>query len=104
MDLTLSDEQRLLRESVERFITESYDADHRRSIAGDPLGFSLGTWHQFASLGWLALPIAQDYGGLGGGAGGTGIPLSTRCPGLASAPSVATAASGAAPPSACRNQ
>jgi hypothetical protein len=40
MDLTLSDEQRLLRESVDRFITETYDADHRRRIASDPLGFS----------------------------------------------------------------
>jgi len=40
MDLTLSDERRLLRESVDRFIAETYDADHRRSMAGDPLGFS----------------------------------------------------------------
>jgi len=37
MDLTLSDEQRLLRESVDRFIAETYDADHRRGMAGDPL-------------------------------------------------------------------
>ena len=37
MDLTLSDEQRLLRESVDRFIAESYDADHRRRAASDPL-------------------------------------------------------------------
>ena len=40
MDLTLSDEQRLLRESVDRFIAETYDADHRRRAAADPLGFS----------------------------------------------------------------
>jgi len=38
MDLTLSDEQRLLRESVDRFITETYDTGHRRRIASDPLG------------------------------------------------------------------
>jgi alkylation response protein AidB-like acyl-CoA dehydrogenase len=30
MDLTLSDEQRLLRESAERFVAETYDAEHRR--------------------------------------------------------------------------
>jgi alkylation response protein AidB-like acyl-CoA dehydrogenase len=59
MDLTLSDEQRLLRESVDRFIAETYDADHRRSMAGDPLGFSPAIWKQFAELGWLALPIAR---------------------------------------------
>ena len=35
MDLNLSDEQRLLRESVDRFINETYDSDHRRRTAGD---------------------------------------------------------------------
>ena len=48
MDLALSDEQRLLRESVDRFIAETYDADHRRRIASDPLGFSPEIWKQFA--------------------------------------------------------
>src|SRR4051794_41370828 len=104
MDLTLSDEQRLLRESVERFITESYDADHRRSIAGDPLGFSLETWHQFASLGWLALPIPQDYGGLGGGAGETGILIEAFGRGLGAQADVATLRPGAAPPLGCAHQ
>ena len=56
MDLTLSDEQRLLRESVDRFIAETYDVDHRRRVATDPLGFSPAIWKQFADLGWLALP------------------------------------------------
>ncbi|WP_247410085.1 acyl-CoA dehydrogenase family protein, partial [Bradyrhizobium sp. 23] len=56
MDLNLSDEQRLLRESAERFVAESYDADHRRKMANDPLGFSPAVWKQFAELGWLALP------------------------------------------------
>jgi alkylation response protein AidB-like acyl-CoA dehydrogenase len=61
MDLPLSDEQRLLRESVDRFITETYDAGHRRRIASDPLGFSPEIWQQFADLGWLALPTgARD--------------------------------------------
>jgi alkylation response protein AidB-like acyl-CoA dehydrogenase len=67
MDLALSDEQRLLRESVDRFITETYDG-HRRRVASDPLGFSPEIWQQFADLGWLALPIDETYGGLGAGA------------------------------------
>ena len=70
MDLNLSDEQRLLRESVDRFIAETYNADHRRKAAGDPLGFSPAIWKQFADLGWLALPIAEEFGGLGAGAPG----------------------------------
>ncbi len=40
MDLTLSDEQRLLRESADRFVSETYNADHRRKLANDPHGFS----------------------------------------------------------------
>jgi len=57
MDLTLSDEQRMLRDSAERFVAETYSADHRRLLANDPLGFSAKIWKQFAELGWLALPI-----------------------------------------------
>jgi len=68
MDLTLSDEQRLLRESAERFVAEVFTADHRRRMAGDPLGYSREIWKQFAELGWLALPIAESHGGLGGSA------------------------------------
>jgi len=30
MDLTPSDEQRLLRESTDRFVGETYNAEHRR--------------------------------------------------------------------------
>src|SRR5256885_7010758 len=73
MDLNLSDEQRLLRESVERFVGETYNAEHRRRLANDPLGFSAGIWKQFAELGWLALPIPEEYGGLRGGGGGKRI-------------------------------
>src|SRR6478752_3761830 len=68
MDLTLSDEQRLLRESAERFVGETYNAEYRRRLANDPLGFSAEIWKQFAELGWLALPIPESHGGLGGGA------------------------------------
>ena len=73
MDLTLSDEQRLLRESADRFVNETYTADHRRRVANDPLGFSADIWKEFAELGWLALPIAEADGGLGGGAVEIGI-------------------------------
>ncbi|MBR0714514.1 acyl-CoA dehydrogenase family protein [Bradyrhizobium liaoningense] len=95
MDLNLSDEQRLLRESAERFITESYDADHRRRMANDPLGFSPAVWKQFAELGWLALPIPEAYDGLGGGAVDVGILMEAFGRGLVSEPYVATVVLGA---------
>jgi len=96
MDLNLSDEQRLLRESAERFVTESYDADHRRKMANDALGYSPDVWKQFAELGWLALPIAEDFGGLGGSAVEIGILMEAFGRGLVSEPYVATIVLGAA--------
>ena len=96
MDLNLSDEQRLLRESAERFVAESYDADHRRKMASDPLGFSPAVWKQFAELGWLALPIPEEFGGLGGGPIEIGILMEAFGRGLVCEPYVATVVLGAA--------
>jgi alkylation response protein AidB-like acyl-CoA dehydrogenase len=96
MDLNLSDEQRLLRESAERFIAGSYNADHRRRMANDPRGFSPAVWMQFAELGWLALPIGEAYGGLGGSAVDIGILMEAFGRGLVSEPYVATVVLGAA--------
>ena len=104
MDLTLSDEQRLLRESVDRFIAETYDADHRRRIANDPLGFSPEIWKQFAGLGWLALPISEAYGGLGGGAVEIGILMEAFGRGLVSEPYLATVVIGAGLISECGSE
>jgi alkylation response protein AidB-like acyl-CoA dehydrogenase len=95
MDLNPSDEQRLLRESVDRFITETYDADHRRRSADDPLGFSPQIWKQFAELGWLALPIDEAYGGLGAGAVETAILMEAFGRGLVAEPYLATVVIGA---------
>ena len=101
MDLTPSDEQRLLRESADRFVNETYTADHRRKVAGDPLGFSAEIWKQFAELGWLALPIAEAHGGLGGGAVEVGILMEAFGRGLVSEPYLSTVVIGASLISEC---
>ena len=101
MDLTLSDEQRLLRESAERFVSETYTADHRRKVANDPLGFSADLWKQFADLGWLALLIPEAHGGLGGGAIETGILMEVFGRGLVCEPYLSTVVIGASLISQC---
>jgi alkylation response protein AidB-like acyl-CoA dehydrogenase len=101
MDLTLSDEQRLLRESADRFVSETYTADHRRRIANDPLGFSAENWKQFAELGWLALPIPEAYDGLGGGAIEIGILMEAFGRGLVAEPYLSTVVIGASLISEC---
>ncbi len=68
MDLSLSDEQRLLQESVERFLAKEYPFDKRRALLASELGFSRAIWAQFAELGWLGIGIPEPLGGLGGGA------------------------------------
>lgn len=95
MDLTPSDEQRLLRESAERFIAETYTAKLREANAREPHGFSDKIWKQFADLGWLALPIGEDHGGLGGGAVEIGILMEAFGSGLVSEPYLSTVVLGA---------
>src|SRR5262245_17520274 len=95
MDLTLSDEQRLLRESADRFVGETFTAEHRRKAAAEPNGFSAAIWKQFAELGWLALPIAEEHGGLGGGAIEIGILMEAFGRGLVSEPYLSTVVIGA---------
>ncbi|MDO9059320.1 MAG: acyl-CoA dehydrogenase [Bradyrhizobium sp.] len=104
MDLNLSDEQRLLRESVDRFIAETYHADHRRKAAGDPLGYSPAIWKQFADLGWLALPVAEEYGGLGAGSVETCIVMEAFGRGLVAEPYLATVVIGAGLIAACGSE
>jgi alkylation response protein AidB-like acyl-CoA dehydrogenase len=104
MDLTPSDEQRLLRESADRFVSATYTADHGRKIASEPLGFSADLWKQFAELGWLALPIAEAHGGLGGGAVEIGILMEAFGRGLVSEPYLSTVVIGASLISECGSE
>jgi pimeloyl-CoA dehydrogenase small subunit len=67
MDFDLTDEQRLLRESVERLLADHYGFDKRRAYLAEPDGWSRDLWAQYAELGLLGLPFPEDYGGFGGG-------------------------------------
>lgn len=73
MDLTPTEEQRLLRESAGRFFTERYGFEQRRSHAASADGFSREAWAAYAELGWLGLAVPEAAGGLGAGAVETGI-------------------------------
>lgn len=66
MDLSYTDEQVLLQDSIRKFIENDYDISERRKLCDSEEGFSRDNWKQFAELGWLALPFSEDDGGLGG--------------------------------------
>jgi pimeloyl-CoA dehydrogenase small subunit len=68
MDFDLSEEQRLLKDSVDRLLADRYPFDKRRSYMAEADGFSRDLWAQYAELGLLGLPFAEEHGGFGGGA------------------------------------
>ncbi len=67
MDFSLSEEQQLLKDSVDRFVREAYEFDKRRALAQSADGFSRDNWKQMAELGWLAVSLPEEFGGIGGG-------------------------------------
>src|SRR6185369_10155321 len=90
MDFELSDEQRLLKDSVERLTTQRYDFEARRKFMAEPDGWSRALWKQYVDLGLTALPFAEEHGGIGGGAVETMIVMEAFGRALALEPYFAT--------------
>jgi len=67
MDFDLSDEQRLLKESVDRLILDQYQFQQRKQYMAEAAGFSAAMWSRFAEQGLLGLPFSEKTGGFGGG-------------------------------------
>lgn len=66
MDFSLSEEQKIFRDSVARFIAEEYPFDKRQARVAEEPGFSEAHWRRFAELGWLGAALPERCGGLGG--------------------------------------
>ena len=67
MDLSLSDEQKQLQESADRFVRDKYTFENRRKIVATERGWLPENWAQFAELGWLGMSFSEEDGGYGGG-------------------------------------
>jgi pimeloyl-CoA dehydrogenase small subunit len=67
MDFSFTDEQRLLKESVERLLTDRYGFEARQCFMDERAGWSRTLWRSYAELGLLGLPFAEKHGGIGGG-------------------------------------
>lgn len=68
MDFDLTDDQRLLTDSVNRLLGDQYTFEKRKNFLKTPEGWSTALWAQYAELGLLGLPFDEEYGGFGGGA------------------------------------
>jgi pimeloyl-CoA dehydrogenase small subunit len=68
MDFDLSDDQRLLKDSVDRLVADTYGFEQRRVLLKSPEGWSRDNWAKLAELGLLGVNFAEEHGGFGGGA------------------------------------
>lgn len=65
MNFDLTEEQSLLRSSVQRFVQDKYDLEKRRKYLAGSAGFSEANYNGLAELGLLLLPFSEEKGGLG---------------------------------------
>jgi pimeloyl-CoA dehydrogenase small subunit len=90
MDFDLSEEQRMLQDSVGRLIAEHYDFEQRKKYMKEPDGFSRDLWHRYAEMGLLGLPFEERHGGANGGPIETMIVMEAFGRGLTLEPYLAT--------------
>jgi alkylation response protein AidB-like acyl-CoA dehydrogenase len=57
----------MFREGAGRFLQESYTFERRRGTLRSPARCDEDLWRSFADLGWLALTVPEDAGGLAAG-------------------------------------
>ena len=67
MDFSFTEEQTLLRNSVQKFVQNDYTFETRRATVKSDSGWNRKSWQKFADLGLLGAPFSEDQGGLGGG-------------------------------------
>jgi len=67
MDLVITEEQQLLRDSAREFVSASQPLRRIRMLrdSKDPTGFSLALWAEMAQLGWTGILFPEKYGGSG---------------------------------------
>jgi alkylation response protein AidB-like acyl-CoA dehydrogenase len=68
VNFAFTEEQIQLRDSLRRFLTESYTLERRRATTRSGSGCDPAIWRQFAQLGILGLAIPESLGGVGGSA------------------------------------
>ena len=90
MDFDFSDEQRLLKDSIDGLLKNSYDFDQRKKHGASKKGWSDTVWKTFAEQGLLGLPFAEADGGFGAGATETAIVMEALGKSLVLEPYLAT--------------
>src|SRR6202158_200587 len=65
MDFAFSEEQEMLRRSARDFLAKECGSKVVRRLLDGPAAYDPGLWRKMADLGWTALGIPEQYGGVG---------------------------------------
>jgi len=67
MDLVVTEEQELLRDTAREFVAGRSSLKRLRALrdGADPDGFSRALWREMAQLGWAGIVLPEEHGGLG---------------------------------------
>jgi alkylation response protein AidB-like acyl-CoA dehydrogenase len=90
MNFNYSEEQQLLKDSVDRFVADNYSLEARIALVDKEPGFSSEHWQAMADLGWLGLPFAEADGGFGGNQVDTMVIMESFGKGLVAEPYLAS--------------
>ncbi len=90
MDFSLTEEQTLLKESVNRYLADNYGVEKFREYRHQTTQERSAIWQEFAEMGWLALPFDEEYGGFGGSAIDTALIMEEFGRGLVAEPYLAS--------------
>ena len=90
MDFEYSEEQRLLADTLKRFLATAYSFDARAKIMASAAGYSEDVWATLADMGLLGLPFDTAYGGFGGSTVDVMIVMEAMGEGLVVEPYLAT--------------
>ncbi len=67
MNFEMTDDRRMLADSLSKLLGDRYGIEHRTSVAYDPPFHDIEGWKSLAELGILYAFVSEDSGGMGGG-------------------------------------
>src|SRR5919197_4314681 len=96
MNFELTDDQRAIQRTAREFLADNYKPEAIRRPAYDtPRGFEDEGWARICELGWPALLIAEEHGGLGLGVVELAVVLEELGAALVPSPFLSTVAAAA---------
>lgn len=66
MDFDLTEDQKLLADTVDTFVAKSSPISRFRKLRDDAIGWEPKVWKEMGELGWLSVPFPEAVGGFGG--------------------------------------